>query len=314
MKKRILLIFITILGLSLFITLLAGAKQADVDVLPQNESSLLHSPSINFLDNHHNSAPINATAAFTPTWWTSGPVGAAVKSIAVDPVISNTLYLATYGAGIYRSMDGGITWDDAPNDPIHGINLGYRMRFVQDVATAEGVVYATTSGLSWFHRSTDGGTNWSHVSSSPGWANDIAVDPNITSTLYVANSSIYSSTNAGDTWFLTGTGLDSNEWITEIAINPSTPSTMYASSGRGKVYKSINGGSLWSNSSSGLPGNIVWSIAINRENTNIIYAGLESEGVWRSENAGVNWTKWSGTDICPYVREIVVDPVNCVFR
>ena len=73
----------------------------------------------------------------------------------------------------------------------------------------------------------------------------------------------------------------------------------------------MNGGTSWSDSSGGLPSRNIWSVAVNPLTPTIVYAGLEAEGVWRSEDGGASWSKWSGTDIhCPYVREIVVDPAN----
>ena len=313
MKARILSVFVLVMGLALFITLLVVAKEPESNILPPDGgASSAASISVSKPDTKNDAAQINDTAAFTPTWWSGGPVGAAVNAIAFDPVISRTLYIATAGGGLYRSTDGGDTWDDTPNNPSQGLNLGQGHGWVYDVATAEGVVYAATGGSNWFHRSGDGGATWSHVSGGPGWARDLAVHPAVTTTLYAATGGgVYTSTNAGQSWFSATTGMDPNEWITEIAINPVTPTTIYAASGYGKVYKSTDGGASWNNSSSGLPGQNIWSVAVNPLTPTIVYAGLEAQGVWRSDDAGITWSQWSGSDIhCPYVREIVVDPAD----
>ena len=256
----------------------------------------------------------DATAQYTPDWWSGGPAGAAVYAIAIDPVISHTLYIATAGGGLYRSTDGGDIWDDTPNDPVDGLDLGQGDDWVDDVEACEDVVYAATWRYpDWFHRSVDGGDTWVHLSGGPldGYANDLAVHPDITTTVYAASyGGVWTSTTAGDSWVSSCTGIDPDEEILQLAINPVTPTTIFAGSYDGRVYRTTDGGANWSDSSSGLPDQIVWSVAVNPLTPTIVYAGLEAEGVWRSDDGADSWSKWSGGDICPYVREIVVDPAD----
>ena len=309
MKARVLSVFMLVVGLALLITLAAIAKEPEPNSFSTDGGVLSAVPdSVSGRDTKDNVTQIHDMTAFTHTWWSGGPVGAAVNAIAFDPVISRTVYVATGGGGLYRSTDGGDTWDDAANDPDQGLNLGQGHGRVRDVATAEGVVYAATTGCEWFHWSTDGGDTWSHASGGPWWVEDLAVHPTVTTNLYVAGDDVYISTNGGQSWFSSSTGIDPNDWIRDLAINPITPTIIYAASD-GKVYKTADGGAHWSNSGSGLPSQIVWSIAVNPLTPTIVYAGLEAEGVWRSDDGGANWSQWSGSDIhCPYVREIVIDP------
>jgi len=229
MKARTLLVFSLVAGLALVIASVAVAQGSQAGSFSSNGGGLFavwdrvgEGPAAD------NIAPVNSVVAFTPTWWSGGPIGAAVNAIAFDPMISSTLYIGTEGGGLYRSTDGGDTWDNTPNDPAHGLNLSYGHGWVFDVTTAPGVVYAITSGYQWFHWSTDGGNTWSHASGGPGWARDLAVHPAITTTLYAAaGEGVYKSTNGGQSWFLSNTGMASNEWITEIAVNPVTPTIIY---------------------------------------------------------------------------------------
>ena len=246
----------------------------------------------------------------TPTWESGGPIGASVQAITYDPAVSGTVYIATAGGGLYRSTDDGETWDDTPNEPDQGLELGAGHHWVKDVVASTDVVYAATHGQTWFHWSHDHGLTWSHASGGPGWAADLALHPTISTTLYAAGSNgVYTTTDGGQSWSFTSAGMAADEWITEIALDPTDPTTVYAASGHGRVYKSTDGGAHWTNSSAGLPGDIVWSVAVNPVTPTIVYAGLEAQGVWRSTNGGATWSSWSGHEInCPYVREIVIDP------
>jgi hypothetical protein len=71
--------------------------------------------------------------AFTPTpdtWTLVGLGGYTVYAIAVDPNNANVLYAGTAGAGIFKSTDGGATWNAINNgfpDPnsVNGFNRHY---------------------------------------------------------------------------------------------------------------------------------------------------------------------------------------------
>ena len=77
------------------------------------------------------------------------------------------------------------------------------------------------------------------------------VDPRNKDVIYVANTSLYKSTDAGRTW--THIGLDKSERIARIVIDSKNPELVYAcglgrewgpSEERG-VFKSADGGKSW---------------------------------------------------------------------
>src|SRR5690348_2541624 len=44
------------------------------------------------------------------TWTGNGPRAKSVYAIARDPLNASRMWAATFGAGVYRSLDGGATW------------------------------------------------------------------------------------------------------------------------------------------------------------------------------------------------------------
>ena len=252
------------------------------------------------------------TADLGPAWDTNGPVGASVVDFAFDPASADSVYIATYGGGLFRSSDGGSTWDDTPNNPSVGLDAGRGQGLMYSIAAGDGVLYAATSGSQWFHRSTDGGSTWSHVSDGPARqrVRDLELYPGNAATVYAAVDTVYVSTDSGENWSVAGTGIAPNEWIMCLAINPYTPTIMFAGSGNGGIYESVDGGTTWVKNTVGLPDEIVWDVAINPGDPNIVYAGTEQRGVYRSADGGLTWAQWNGDGGlgCPYVRTIAINP------
>ncbi|MHC4234311.1 MAG: WD40/YVTN/BNR-like repeat-containing protein [Planctomycetota bacterium] len=80
---------------------------------------------------------------------TAGPEGGAIVAFATH---GSTLFAGTWGGGLHRSDDGGLTWSRVEGGFPSSVN-------VNGIAVANGVVVVATteSGL---YRSTDGGQTW----------------------------------------------------------------------------------------------------------------------------------------------------------
>jgi photosystem II stability/assembly factor-like uncharacterized protein len=77
-----------------------------------------------------------------------------VRSIAVDPAVPGGVYIGVEEGGVYRSRDGGETWE--------GLNEGLYWDVHTVVPQESGAdLYATTGAG--FHFSADSGAHWQHV-------------------------------------------------------------------------------------------------------------------------------------------------------
>ncbi len=54
--------------------------------------------------------PAGAVSAGANTWTSSGPVGGDITSLALNPATPSTLYAGAYGGGVFKSTDGGASW------------------------------------------------------------------------------------------------------------------------------------------------------------------------------------------------------------
>ncbi|HRI00132.1 MAG TPA: T9SS type A sorting domain-containing protein [Saprospiraceae bacterium] len=161
-----------------------------------------------------------------------------------------------------------------------------------------------------------------------GRINVITVDPNNENTIYIgfASGGVYKSTDFGKTWAAIFDQQD-NLHISCISVDPNNSKTVYVGTGDRNsgfysflgngVYKSIDGGLTWKNS--GLKENrIISSVVVDPKNSNVIYAAAlgsiftknEHRGIYKSEDAGVNWTKVFYHSDSVGVSELIINPEN----
>ena len=81
--------------------------------------------------------------------------------------------------------------------------------------------------------------------------------------------------------------------VDALAIDPSSPSTLYAGTGEG-VYKSTDGGTTWTQWSSGLAGLLVTAIVVDPRSSATLYAGTNGGGVFKSVDGAKSWKLASG--------------------
>jgi len=227
----------------------------------------------------------------------------SIGCVAVDPkdplVVwvgsgeNNSQRSVSYGDGVYRSNDGGKTWENVGlknSEHIGRIVIDPRDSHKVFVA-AQGPLWAD-GGDRGLYRTTDGGKNWKRV-------------------LHVSDH----------------TGVN------EVWIDPRDPDVMYASSYQRRrhvftlidggpesaIYKSVDGGENWKKLEKGLPksdkGKI--GLAVSPADPDVVYAIIEAsaekdKGFYRSTDGGGSWER-TGDQVSTspqYYNELVPDPKN----
>ena len=122
------------------------------------------------------------------------------------------------------------------------------------------------------------------------------------------------SVASAQTWTNIGPGPD---YVRVVRIDPVTQSTLYAGmvfeGGHypvGGVFKSIDGGHTWSNSSRGMPTNPdIYSLVIDPKTPSTLYAGNFDGGVYKSLDGGATWTATMSPPLSnPKVYSLAIDP------
>ncbi|HSE16259.1 MAG TPA: hypothetical protein VLB46_04355 [Pyrinomonadaceae bacterium] len=184
--------------------------------------------------------------------------------LAFDPVDSKTVYATLWnvrrppwfiyapangpGASIFKSVDGGTTWADISEGiPLEGrghIGIAVaptnRNRLYAVVDAKEGGVFI----------SNDSGARWTRLSSDKrlwdrGWYFEkVNVDPKNADIVYVMNTSMYRSTDAGKTWTPIK-GAPGGDDYHQLWINPDDPKRMIVASDQGAIV-TVDGAATWS--------------------------------------------------------------------
>ncbi len=97
-------------------------------------------------------------------------------------------------------------------------------------------------------------------------------------------------------------------YATRIEVDPLTPSRVYVSS-YGGLYRTLDSGASFQRIENGLPGGSYFSvpIAIDRQSPTRVYAAVASGSVFRSSDAGDNWSATGFTLTAPDCVNLVLD-------
>ena len=216
-------------------------------------------------------------------WVGTGEVNAGGGSLAYD------------GDGIYRSEDGGTTWES------RGLpNVGSIGKLVID-PNNDDIVFVGAMG--------------------PLFKNN-------------SNRGVYRTTNGGATWEQK-LFINDSTGVIDMVIHPTNGNIVYAASwervrrpnyrsygGMGsRIYRSVDGGENWSVVLPGVPTEIGRiSLAISQSNPNVLYTRLTDpsgniSGVYRTSDGGDNWQAKNFAQLTNvgfhwWFRGIYVDPLD----
>jgi photosystem II stability/assembly factor-like uncharacterized protein len=150
-----------------------------------------------------------------------------LDQLIVLPNDSRIMYVTT-ATGIFRSTDGGTTWNDNITQALAKAGVGQMNDFTFTDRTPSTMYVAGSSGL---YRSTDGGATWQvvptviPVNTVPILA--VAINPFDENQLYfTANSTFYKTDDLGKTW-QTLNNVPSTRQFTTLFSNPGRPGLIF---------------------------------------------------------------------------------------
>ncbi len=261
-------------------------------------------------------------------WRCVGPHRGGRSSACVgDPRDAQTFYFGAGGGGIWKTTNGGITWENVSDGWVGSASVGALAVAPSD----SNVVYAGMGECSirgnvsygdGLYRSTDAGASWQHL----GLADTrhiarVRVHPDDPDTVYVAalghiygpgqDRGVYRSRDGGRTWQKV-LYRDEDTGCIELILDPTNPRVLYAalwqvrrtewsltSGGPGTgLFKSADGGDTWREitRATGLPETGVLGrigLAVSPVRAGRVWALVEHDqgGIYRSDDAGRSWQR-----------------------
>jgi len=233
------------------------------------------------------------------TSWTNKPIApfaAAIGSITLHPLDPNTIYVGTcddvwfgpgqnsfgtlnslYGVGLYRSTDGGDTWQRLDGNNFTGLNVN-EVIVIPGAQRNQDIILACTSGGIW--QSTNGGQTWASVRAGVGTG--MIANPKDTRIVLAgigdfrgrAANGLYISTNNGQTWSRTGVG------------------TLPQGTAVGRV---VVGAYNWNTKAHT---NGVKALAVSPDGSRVVSGGYDRFlKLWRVENSAFLWEVDNGSNV-----------------
>ncbi len=239
----------------------------------------------------------NAGTTFRPVFDSQGSY--SIGCVTMDPNNHHVVWVGTgennnqravdYGDGVYKTVDGGMTWKNM------GLKASEHIGMIAVDPRDSDVVYVAAYGPLW----------------SPG-----------------GDRGLYKTSDGGKTWDAVLT-ISENTGVSEVHLDPRDPDVIYAVAHQRRrrvftlvgggpesaVYKSEDGGKNWEKIVRGLPGGDLGRIglAVSPVNPDYIYAIVEAQdgrgGFYLSIDRGASWKRRSSyTSRGNYYQEIFCDP------
>ncbi len=239
------------------------------------------------------------------------PIHVDHHALVFDPQTPTTMYAGTDG-GIYRSLNIGASWTSLNAS----LSLTQFYGGLSLHPTSGAVLGGTQDNGSVEYT---GSSTWSAVLGGDGGFTAInPANPSVSyaETQWSANSG-YSgprrrtSPLGGFSLVTNGIGIgDAAQFIPPIALDPAHPSFLYF--GTSKLYRTRNGGDLWTSFGSGMfpRGGTVTAIGVAQSDTNVVYVGASTGDLALTTDGGATWRTISGGLPARNITSIIVNRAN----
>ncbi len=197
--------------------------------------------------------------------WQSYPIyGGEAISIDMDPTDPQVIYVGMRDAGIFKTTDGGQSWQPARD----GLTF-YPIRCLKVDPYNHNNLYAGTD-YDGIWKSINGGASWSKASAGLDEGDmivfNLVFDPTTPNSLYAGLAggfglgigNVYKSEDGGTTWGLKDNGIPrqagrtNTDGILALAVNPNQNTHLVAGTNTSGAFQTTDGGETWSAINDGL--------------------------------------------------------------
>lgn len=226
-----------------------------------------------------------------------------VWRIAADPVDSDTIFAGTSPSALFRSRDGGTTWEKLPVDLAEtcpNVRLP-RVTALEVDASDHNIVWAGVE-VDGVQRSLDGGDSWTRINgglSDPDIHGMAIIQGNPKTVLTSTPREVFASTDTGESWQGLGVGGQfSMPYCRDILVKKDSPDVIYVAAGdspfgvTGNLQRSKDRGQTWEIMPlPAVPNTPMWAFASNEADPNLILACSHYGEIYSTDDGGDRWEK-----------------------
>ena len=211
---------------------------------------------------------------------------------AINPLVPDLVYGTIYGTLVFRSFDGGSSWQDI-SPPIGGD----RAPFATPLTMAADLPWRLLTGSSRVWLSADAGSTWNALGTEVAngeWSSEVisslAVTPIDPDRLMIGKgSAVYSSTDSGSSWRVS----PMTTMVNSVALSPFDPGMAMAAlarvpAGEPQLLRTSDGGLTWNRADTGLPPFAIQVVRWHPQDADVVFAGTDV-GLYHSSDGGLNW-------------------------
>jgi len=251
------------------------------------------------------------------------------KSLLVHPNNPNLVFIGSHPENwphlLYKTEDGGSTWKSIRSfqvDPEAPANWTSILSGVEEMAFVPGTSQSLFMTDWWnLWQTADDGDHWyqKHHGLQNTVINDLKIHPRNPQTLYLcaADNGLMISEDAGKHWRRAMNGVADGH-AQEIEISQKDPARMvllmnpWGKKGRVYVYESRNAGATWKDIGFSVPiealpkrgyvDGLATNVELDPLAEDTIYVGTNGYGVYKTVNAGKDWTQMNQGLKTPFIK------------
>jgi len=205
------------------------------------------------------------------------------------------------GSGLYKSTDGGATWNELDSKSASGLPAKPWGRVAVTVAPSNSnVVYALVEAVppkNALYRSDDGGKTWSLLDRSqmmiwrPFYFANLIVDPKDENKIYKPGGGFIASNDGGKTFSDISGGAHGD--FHDVWIDPEKTDNLIVGDDGG-VWYSYDGGNRWWKADN-LPVSQFYHVSVDMDMPYHVYGGLQDNSSWVGDSeypGGITSSRW----------------------
>ena len=205
---------------------------------------------------------------------------------------NKTLFLSSFGDGIYKSDDAGESWMKT-NKGLDTLDID-----LISISPHDADVVLAAGNSNGLYQTNDRGENWQQVFNQSNKVTAIAFFPDDRDQVMIGDSqgNLYLSDDAGDTWKPIFT-FEKSDAVSVISFSPnfSSDNTFWIGTEKRGIFQTTDRGNSFSEVNKGLADKLIKDIVVfpTNETNFTLFTSTGNKGVFQSNDGGKTWTRYA---------------------